>query len=268
MHLRDLGNSNVPYFISIAFRSVADWEIDAGDKPVHKIEGGVIAAINGVLVVTPSALSRPWVLEEYNAMMTRAIEEGFRLVPVLLADAEMPAFLASRAWVDFRDAYGPEYEKKVRELARVLKRRNREHPPATGELIPPKGDGFRPEGPIHRTLRIGKERVEFIGGWKTASHRPRGILHEDENRLYELEQLRYGDILYREKDDAAKAAMVQKVDRVIERAGASLTRAFLEGEAGEALCRAVSEAASLGASLRLALEISDKELFNLPWETL
>ncbi|MCP4691795.1 MAG: CHAT domain-containing protein, partial [Desulfobacterales bacterium] len=115
-------------------------------------------------------------------------------------------------------------------------------------------------------MRIGKEIVEFVGGWKTASHRPRGIRHEDENRLYELEQLQHGDIVYWEKEGAA--ATIRKVDGIIERGGASLTRAFLEGEAGKALCRAVSEAVSLGASLRLYLDVSDRELFNLPWETL
>ncbi len=49
---------------------------------------------------------------------------------------------------------------------------------------------------------------------------------------------------------------------------ASLTRTHLEGEAGKALCRVVSEAVSLVASLRLALVRLDKELFNPPWETM
>ncbi len=225
-----------------------DWEIDPGDVLVHKIDSGVMAAKNGVLVVTPAALSRPWVREEYAAMITRAVENGFRLIPVLLADAEMPALLASRVWIDFRDAWGPEYEKQVRKLARALKGRKRDRPPGTGGIVPPRGDGFRPEGPIHRTLRVGKERVEFVGGWKTASHRPRGMGAEDENRLYELERLRHGDAVYRDKDGAAADAGLRRVDRIIGRAGASLTRAFLEGEAGEALCRAAWCARTTGAT--------------------
>ncbi len=192
-----------------------DWKIDAGDGLVTEIQKAIDASKSGVLVVTPAALSRPWVLAEYDAMMTLAIEKGFRLIPVLLADADMPTLLAARVWIDFRDAYGPEYEKKVRDLAHLLKGEKRKRPPGTGGIVPPRGDGLRPEGPIHRTLRIGKERVEFVGGWKTASHRPRGIGAEDENRLYELEQLRHGDAVYREKDAAVSAAGLRRVDRII-----------------------------------------------------
>ncbi len=161
-------------------------------------------------------------------MATRAVEKGFRLIPVLLADAEMPAFLASRVWIDFRDAYGPEYEKKIKELERVLKGRRRERPSRNIGIIPPippKGDGFQPEGPIHRTLRIGKERVKFVGG--KPSHCPRVIRQEDENRLYELEQLGHGDMVYREKGGDSASGTLQKVERIIGCAGASLTRAHL-----------------------------------------
>ncbi len=51
-------------------------------------------------------------------------------------------------------------------------------------------------------------------------------------------------------------------------AGSVLSRAFLVGEAGDALCEAVKEAIQINETLRLALEISDKILMNLPRETL
>ena len=73
---------------------IDSWEIAPGDVLVHKIDEGVLKAKTGVLVVSPEALSRPWVLEEYAAMMRRAVEGKQRLIPVLLAEADMPPLLA------------------------------------------------------------------------------------------------------------------------------------------------------------------------------
>jgi hypothetical protein len=73
---------------------IDSWEIEPGDVLVHKIDEGKLKAKTGILVVSPEALSRPWVLEEYAAMMSRAVEGKQRLIPVLLADAEMPPLLA------------------------------------------------------------------------------------------------------------------------------------------------------------------------------
>ncbi|HEY6323746.1 MAG TPA: hypothetical protein VJA16_19570 [Thermoanaerobaculia bacterium] len=40
-------------------------------------------------------------------MVTRAVQGGFRVVPVLLVDVELPPLLASRIWVDLRQTDGP-----------------------------------------------------------------------------------------------------------------------------------------------------------------
>ena len=98
-----------------------EWEIGPGDVLVHKIDAGILNARNGAVVVTPEALSRPWVVEEYAAMMNRAVEGKQRIIPLLLVDAEMPPMLASRLWIDFRNADGPAYDAKVQELISALK---------------------------------------------------------------------------------------------------------------------------------------------------
>ncbi|HYU31823.1 MAG TPA: toll/interleukin-1 receptor domain-containing protein [Thermoanaerobaculia bacterium] len=66
------------------------WEIAPGDVLVHQLDGGILNSRNGILAVTPTSLSRPWVLAEYAAMMTRAVDGKQQLIPVLLANAEMP----------------------------------------------------------------------------------------------------------------------------------------------------------------------------------
>jgi hypothetical protein len=134
-----------------------EWEIGAGDVLVHKLDQGILTTRNEVIVVSPTALSRPWVREEYAAMMTRAVAGKQRIIPVLLKDAELPPFLAARVYVDFRNADGPVYFQRVEELVRALKGERRGPPPRDGgPLKPPPGTGFRPEGKIAAGLRIGE----------------------------------------------------------------------------------------------------------------
>ncbi len=265
----NLHNSDLDVFLD-------EWEIGPGDVVLHKIDEGLRKSRNGIVVVTPTALSRPWVLEEYAAMARMAVENAKRLVPVLLADADMPAILANRHWVDFRDAHGPEYEKKMEELVRALKGQGPQGPPArTGKIRPAPGDAFHPEGPIVRRLRIGKDKVSFSGGYMEAAHEPRGLGHEDEQRLYELDKARRRAVpedTHVHRPGAARDGSIpdpgSPVYGAIMAAGAALGRAFLQGEAGDAIRKAARQAASLNVSLRIALAIDDPDLANLPWESL
>ena len=38
-----------------------------------RLDKGILNSCNGILVVSPDSLSRPWVAEEYAAMITRAV---------------------------------------------------------------------------------------------------------------------------------------------------------------------------------------------------
>lgn len=78
-------------------------EMRPGETLVQALEAGLAQCRTVVLVVTPEALASPWVREEYHTAMTMAVAQDKRLIPALLRQAEMPGFLASRLWVDFRD---------------------------------------------------------------------------------------------------------------------------------------------------------------------
>lgn len=97
------------------------WEVGPGTVVTLALEEGVKKSRCGVVVVSPAALGRPWVLEEYAAMMGEAVGRGMRIVPVLYEAAEMPAMLAARAWVDFRGKSGEAYFAALRELAAGLR---------------------------------------------------------------------------------------------------------------------------------------------------
>ena len=140
-----------------------EWELVGGDRVTGRLEEAIRGSVNGVLVVSPHALSRPWVREEYEALLRQAVEQpGRRLIPVLYADAELPLFLANRLWVDFRGAgtTGPEYEARLGELVRCLQGRPAADRPARdGTVQWPAGAGgevVRPAGALRAELtRVG-----------------------------------------------------------------------------------------------------------------
>jgi hypothetical protein len=105
------------------------WEIGAGDVVVHQLERGLLNSRNGVLVVSPASVERPWVLQEYAVMVDRAVANKQRLIPVLLGDVEVPPFAAIRLWVDFRGVDGSEYERRVQQLAAALRGERPQRPP-------------------------------------------------------------------------------------------------------------------------------------------
>jgi TIR domain len=140
-----------------------EWEIGPGDVQVHRLDEGILTSRHGILVVSPESLSRPWVQQEYAAMMTRAVAGKQNLTPVLYKDAEMPPFMAARVWVDFRNADGPNYDMRVAELVRALKGKHRGPPERSGELQPRPDSAFKAAGTRALRLSIGTERVTLSG---------------------------------------------------------------------------------------------------------
>ncbi len=207
-------------------------------------------------------------------MMTRAVEGKLRLIPVLLADADMPPLLASRVWVDLRSADGPEYEKAVRKLVALLKGERPAPPPRTGELLPRPDTAFRAEGVISRRLRIGRDKVALLNkDVVEADHQPKGLSFRTQHQLlFDLERLRHGHLpeeagLYRAAGSAGAASQESRQHALLLEVGAALGVELLDGAAGEALGRVLAEAERLGAPFELALEPED-DLAGLPWETL
>ncbi|WP_181785784.1 toll/interleukin-1 receptor domain-containing protein, partial [Streptomyces phytophilus] len=93
-----------------------------GDVVVHQLEAAIRRSTHGIQVLSPVAVHKPWVLQEYAALLTASTERGLRLIPVLHSDVDIGAlpFAATRLWVDFRDAAGQAFHDKVSELARVI----------------------------------------------------------------------------------------------------------------------------------------------------
>jgi hypothetical protein len=80
-------------------------QIRPGDLFIGALEKGIESTECVVIVISPGALRSHWVEEEYNRALTMANsrERRLRLIPILLQETELPGFLASRQWVDFRE---------------------------------------------------------------------------------------------------------------------------------------------------------------------
>jgi hypothetical protein len=238
------------------------WELVGGDRVTGRLEEGVRNSTSGVLVVSPHSLSRPWVREEYEALLRQAVEiPERRLIPVLYLDAELPPFLASRQWVDFRTATtGPAYDAAVELLERALQGRAAVDRPERGKArqwpATPDGKTFRAAGAMHVSLVIAADRVALHAGDAEVSQRPRGL------QAATIEAVKNLHWRWRRRSEGGGDQ-----DAVLAEVGRRLSTDFLAGDVGAGLASRVGEAASVNEVLELGIETSDRALGELPWET-
>lgn len=142
------------------------WEMQPGDSLVSKIfDEGIAEADCVIVVVSHHSITRRWVREELEAAMMRAVEEGVRVIPVLIDDdCDVPEPLRSRIWLPIRDLKN--YDDELRRLISTIFGQS-ERPPlgAAPRLGPAEIPGLDP--PDARVLRescrlLIKERKTII----------------------------------------------------------------------------------------------------------
>lgn len=101
-----------------------EWEIVPGDNVTAEIERAISRSDAGIVVFSTASVTRAWVLEEYYALLSRAVSGRGRLIPVVLDDVELPAFAGSRLAVDLRDPEGPVWETAFAALVRGVRKRS------------------------------------------------------------------------------------------------------------------------------------------------
>lgn len=92
-----------------------------GGVRVHSLETAIRDAAHGLLVFSPTSLAGGWARQEYHALMQRSIETGRLFVPVLIGDAELPEFAATRFAADFRGVDEATYALRLDQVARALR---------------------------------------------------------------------------------------------------------------------------------------------------
>ena len=75
------------------------WEMLPGDSLVDKIfEEGIKEAKAVVVVLSKFSVEKPWVKEELNAAFVKKINNGSKLIPVVIDDCNLPEALKSILW--------------------------------------------------------------------------------------------------------------------------------------------------------------------------
>ena len=94
-------------------------EVDIGDPLSGRIQEGLTQSYCFVIVLSPEALSRPWVIEELRAAYAMRLAGELKILPLLHKDCTIPPFLSDYRYVDFRDA--GRYEESIALLDRSIK---------------------------------------------------------------------------------------------------------------------------------------------------
>lgn len=80
------------------------WEMLPGDSLVDKIfEEGLKKASAVLIVLSNTSVAKPWVREELNAAVVKRIEEGTKIIPIVLDGCEVPQALRSLVWESAKD---------------------------------------------------------------------------------------------------------------------------------------------------------------------
>jgi hypothetical protein len=256
------------------------WEIVPGARLSQRLQEGLAVADVVVLVVSAAAVRKPWWQEEFAGAMPAVVAGRQRLIPVLLDEVDVPPFAAARVYIDFRYIDSPDgYEAKIHELVAAVRGQTpRQRPPRDGTIVlPPMGS--RAEGPRLARLRITPNEVVFSVADRQQRHTPSVTGTGLGMTLFDLQRAQRhptgsagagasgGD-----PGAPGEAAVLRGPTGVLHTAlvdtGRALGAAFINGVVGQALADQVAEVGKGGASLRLAVQVDDPALADLPRETL
>lgn len=93
----------VPFAAALRQRGVDawldQWEMMPGDSLVDKIfEDGIAQASVVIIVLSETSVAKPWVRQELNVAVVKRIDEGTKLIPIVLDRCEVPTSLKSTVW--------------------------------------------------------------------------------------------------------------------------------------------------------------------------
>ncbi|QEV68785.1 tetratricopeptide repeat protein [Streptomyces chartreusis] len=249
------------------------WELVGGQRLASRLQDGLARAGAVVTVVSRPWVESGWCGEEFDAAVAAAVRRGQRLIPILVGEAELPPFIASRLYIDFRYVASPEqYLERVRQLERAVRGlSSAQRPERGGALVVPDAVGYRPDGPTHAELRVGTGAVAFstVGG--EVSCVPRGVDRGLEQRLWMLQRARTratSGLAMRRLPPLEEAAASGGVTGALVAVGGAMSERFVCGAVAAALAREEQLAQARHASLRIGLRVDDPRWVDLPWETL
>lgn len=95
-----------------------EWEIKVGDSIVQKVSKAVDRSAYLAVVLSPDSVQSAWVQVELGSALMRRLstERSVSILPLLIADCQIPALIRDLKWADFRR----DYDTGLRSLLDVL----------------------------------------------------------------------------------------------------------------------------------------------------
>lgn len=94
------------------------WEMVPGDSLIEKISEGIVASSYLLVLLSKKSVESQWVKKELETALTRQLKQkGITVIPCLVEDCEIPVFLESIMYADFRQSL----EEGVEELLPAIK---------------------------------------------------------------------------------------------------------------------------------------------------
>lgn len=112
------------FALGLAQFGVTTWldeaEMRPGDRLVDKLAAGIHNSRWFIILLTNNSVNKRWVQFELSQAIDREVrDEETVVVPVVLSDCEVPAYLRNKIYVDLRD-FG-NYEHGIQQLANTIK---------------------------------------------------------------------------------------------------------------------------------------------------
>ena len=81
------------------------WSILPGDSLIQKISSGIRESDCFIVLLTPNSIDSNWVNFELGQAFDRRKQEGIRIIPIIWGECNVPDFLKSFNYLDFRKGY-------------------------------------------------------------------------------------------------------------------------------------------------------------------
>jgi hypothetical protein len=97
-----------------------EWEIKAGDSIARELAAGLNDVYGMVLVLTSDYPGQRWAREEFESAVTKRIEQGIRVIPVIYEPCERPELIRPLRYVDCTNHGEAQFERQFLDLIDAL----------------------------------------------------------------------------------------------------------------------------------------------------
>ncbi|NKL39188.1 TIR domain-containing protein [Rhizobium leguminosarum bv. viciae] len=169
----------------------AEWEIGAGDSLRRKIDEGLGGCTHFIVLLTPSAMERPWVQQEMDAGLVRRITGQARFIPLRhgLSTRDLPPLLSGMLSPKVELS---QLDKNIRDLVNdihgVSEKPKLGPPPSSTEL--PSTDFSKTATAVAKVFVEGTRTAMFADPQKTIEELARAVNASEEDIEDAVHELR------------------------------------------------------------------------------